>query len=417
MSGQTGKGVHGRVKSSLTDYAEEWRSFFDAEVKLLQEEKNEAANSVNQLRTAILKTLNSSFPWNWSYLNSGSHYDGVKVTRPDEVDCMFFPVDVNQWLEVDYDGAPSEFCYIKLRKPGAGKEDEEKYTRLADLCELHEDDLYLSSTKYRDKIFEVFEVEIKKHRLARIDPDAKAGCPSFMVQLRVRPRGRGVPTIDLDLLPSLKLEGWPKVSKACLRGLRKDDKDAIKAAGFHVIPKQCKEAAYRKTKHLLWRLSYSAAEKHLTLHADGKLANPDGSPTCRKLVMRVLKRLLEIFKEVNNSFVRKEPNETLIRLQQATAVAREWLQLGHEFEVSKFSSFQIRTLMWNEYFKKTSPGAWANENRRGRLQDALVHMKDMLAGDLHVEHFFVPDLDIMKDVPRQEREFLYILFSIAKDLF
>lgn len=389
--------------------------FFDDEVKLMQKEKEQAGDYFNRLRDIMMKKLREMTPWTWNYLNSGSHYDGVKVSRADEMDCMFFPNNIPQdWLEVVHDDTPPEYCYIKLRAPRGVDKSDPKYSRLQDLCEGDR----LSSALYKDMIFEAFEAGRQEHRHAKVDPDSKPDCPSFMVLLDTVPRSdgrRGRRTISIDLLPALKLEGWPSVSKACLRSLNKDDADEIKRAGFHVIPKHCKERAFSKTKHLLWRLSYSSAEKHLTLHADGVLNNPPGNPTCRKLVMRILKRMLEVFKELNNSPAWKEPNASMSVLKNATLKLLKEKPDG--FHVSKFTSFQIRTLMWTEYFKHHDSGYWAQKSRRGRLQDALFDLLELLSGNLHLQHFFVPDLDIMKDVPRDEREYLYTLFYIAKEMF
>nr|KAG5700643.1 hypothetical protein BaRGS_015473 [Batillaria attramentaria] len=376
-------------------------SFFETEVQLMQVEKNKAGDAFNKFRTTIVKELEERTAWGWKYLNAGSHYDGTK-----------------EWLEVVHDDAPPEFCYIRLKTLTGATEDieNEDYQELKDLCEGG----FLNSVKYRDKIFHIFEEGMKRHRHARADPDAKPDCPSFMVLLDVIPRAdrKGLRTISLDLLPALKLDGWPKVSKACLRPLTKDAQDAIKAGGFHVIPKQCKDAVYQQKRHLLWRLSFSTAEKYLTKHADRILRHPTGScsSSCRKLVMRMLKRMLEIFKETNNSPRCKEPNHSMVMLKKATQELRK--EMLPNFEVSRFTTFQIRTLMWAEYYiEKPSCDMWTHRERRGRLQEAIMHVKDMLAGTKHVEHFFVPDYDIMKGVPRAERSFLYTLFYIAEKLF
>nr|KAG5700645.1 hypothetical protein BaRGS_015475 [Batillaria attramentaria] len=60
----------------------------------------------------------------------------------------------------------------------------------------------------------------------------------------------------------------------------------------------------------------------------------------------------------------------------------------------------------------------AKENKLSdRLHLALNQMLKMVSGRTHVHHFFIPDMDIMGEVPRDEREFLYIMFSIAQKLF
>ncbi|KAK7109013.1 hypothetical protein V1264_013131 [Littorina saxatilis] len=54
---------------------------------------------------------------------------------------------------------------------------------------------------------------------------------------------------------------------------------------------------------------------------------------------------------------------------------------------------------------------------RTRLIQALGNLKKMVSGQKQVDHFFVPNLNIMAEVPREEREFLYIMFHIISKLF
>ena len=60
---------------------------------------------------------------------------------------------------------------------------------------------------------------------------------------------------------------------------------------------------------------------------------------------------------------------------------------------------------------------WVTSNFRTRLAQALKKMRKMVSGRMHVSHFFLPAMDIMADVPRHEREFLYIMFYIAGEIF
>ena len=74
--------------------------------------------------------------------------------------------------------------------------------------------------------------------------------------------------------------------------------------------------------------------------------------------------------------------------------------------------------MWTESYV-TCPGneKWATASFRTRLIHALTQMKKMVAGEMHVPHFFLPKMDIMAEVPQHEREFLYIMCHIAREIF
>ena len=74
--------------------------------------------------------------------------------------------------------------------------------------------------------------------------------------------------------------------------------------------------------------------------------------------------------------------------------------------------------MWTEFYL-TCPGneKWVTANFRTRLIHALEQMKKMVSGRARVPHFFLPHVDIMAEVPVCERQFLYTMFHIAKELF
>ena len=79
---------------------------------------------------------------------------------------------------------------------------------------------------------------------------------------------------------------------------------------------------------------------------------------------------------------------------------------------------QVRTLLWTEfYLTPDDKGRWATSEFRPRLMEALMKLKEMVAGRMLVSHFFIPDVDIMAEVPKREREFLYIMFFIVREIF
>lgn len=103
----------------------------------------------------------------------------------------------------------------------------------------------------------------------------------------------------------------------------------------------CFPADYRNVRHLLWRLSFSRAEKQLTQFADKRPESPDGKlapVTCRKNVLRLLKRILEIIKGLDNSR-EKQPNPKLMELQRAANYLRA--VGGRREKIEKFTTFQV----------------------------------------------------------------------------
>ena len=103
---------------------------------------------------------------------------------------------------------------------------------------------------------------------------------------------------------------------------------------------------YKDVRHLLWRLSFSRAEKHLTKYAGrtppetsvaGTAANK-AVPTCKKTVLRTLKRILEILKGFDNSR-EKKPNPKMVELQKAADKLRNLEE--SPFSIEKFTTFQV----------------------------------------------------------------------------
>ncbi|XP_076435631.1 uncharacterized protein LOC143275429 isoform X2 [Babylonia areolata] len=402
-------------------------AFFNDEVKVEKKEKGVVASAFNNFRRRIMEQLKESTDCpQWESLNSGSSYDGTKVTRADETDCMFFPHLPSTWLRVTHEGAPPGFCFVEMTSD-VPRDDDAPGHFLRKLCS---DGNRVSSRKFRETVFPVFGKAVGDERRAKVDPGGKPGAASFPVLLYAIPRTDGVQglrPVSIDLVPALRLDGFPEEPGSNLRLLDRQDAEAIRMAGFHVVPKECTNEAYASVRHLLWRFSFSQAEKTLTKFADRMVDNamdqaqaqdqPDGQsspPSCRKVVLRILKRLLELFKGLENSRTTKSK---MLQFREAVDFLK-----GHGgysgLKVEKFSTYQIRTLMWTEFYV-TSPGnaLWGTNCKRRRLIHCLIQLKKMISGRMRVPHFFVPSLDIMAEVPLPEREFLYILFHIAKELF
>ncbi|KAK7109018.1 uncharacterized protein [Littorina saxatilis] len=392
-------------------------SFFKAEVRLKEDEKKGVALAFRPFRERIVSDLTESTKWRWQCFNSGSSYDGTKVTRADEVDCMFHPDLPADWLQVVYTGAPPGFCFVKLKSSSSlsSLESEE----LRELCIKG----CVSSTKFREKVFKLFENIVSGERRAKKDPSSKPGSPSYAVLFKATPTDHGLREISIDLVPALhiKSKGLPPKAGDNLKRVSDTDVELIKKAGFDIIPKEYQKAGYEDVRDILWRLSFSRAEKQLTKHADKRTRGDQhgahiSPPTCRKWVLRMLKRFLEIIKGFKNSRDGSELNPVLQGLQNAAIHLKT--RRGRNVKIEKFTTFQVRTLLWTEmYVIPIDDDKWTVPMARTRLIQALDHLKKMVSGRMHVPHFFLPGLDIMAEVPREEREFLYIMFHIILKLF
>ncbi|XP_046583526.1 cyclic GMP-AMP synthase-like [Haliotis rubra] len=378
--------------------------FFGKQVQLRKHQIATAREMFNSLVQKVVCHLEAKTSWRWGDLKSGSYYDGTKVSCPDEMDCMF--VAKLQSLEVSTRGAPVGFCYVKVTQP---QED------LTNFCQ--ED--FLSSTKFRQYIFSCLE-DMLVRPITR-DTTQEPGSPSFGINYDTGLKdGDSNFVISIDLVPALYFPGWPDTAgdfSGCTQRQLKD----ISKKGFLVVAKEC-DIADAKDRDLLWRLSFSASEKTITKHAD--LDENDecaGSTerTCRKKVLRILKRILEIAKDDEDSARMDESlatqgKEIASELRRAAQYTREH---GYCVAKHKFTTFQLRTLMWNEFYVATlGDHMWGNDSLVNRLKLSIVKLKKMLTGELPMDHFFIPNFDIMAEVPPVERKYLYIMACVAERL-
>jgi len=121
-----------------------------------------------------------------------------------------------------------------------------------------------------------------------------------------------------------------------------------------------------------WRLSFSAAEKEIVLHADGKNSSTNDS-TCRKDVLRLLKDdLVEFYR--NNRF------------------ADEMV-----------SSYCIKTIVLHLLEEHSESQKWASEQLRFRYVEALGRIVSGLERG-YIEHYFVAGENILseKDIPKSQ---------------
>ncbi|XP_070211346.1 cyclic GMP-AMP synthase-like receptor 1 [Littorina saxatilis] len=257
---------------------------------------------------------------------------------------MFHPDLPADWIHVVYEGAPPGFCFVKLKGSSSSSSSQDaEFQELKELCI----DGFVSSTKFREKVFELFEGSIRKERRARKDPLSKPGSPSYAVLLKAIPKDHELREISIDLVPALhiKSDGLPPEADRNLKKRISDtDVERIKKAGFDVIPKECQKAGYTHIQHTLWRLSFSRAEKELTNHADKRTRGDQhgaqvSPPTCRKWVLRMLKRFLEIIKGFQNSRDGAELNPVLQGLQNAAIHLKK--RRGGNVKIEKFTTFQV----------------------------------------------------------------------------
>lgn len=127
----------------------------------------------------------------------------------------------------------------------------------------------------------------------------------------------------------------------------------------------------------LWRMSFSAAEKVLISHADGKANRKGSKKTFRKRFMQLLKSFLEI--EITDALKRHN--------------------LYDQYHKS-FNSFNLKMLSLNmfndEKYKK--PSMWCYTQLRNNLRYALQELRECVENK-KLCHHFVPEFNLLEDLP------------------
>ncbi|XP_061185554.1 cyclic GMP-AMP synthase-like [Saccostrea echinata] len=216
----------------------------------------------------------SDFPL--ELFKSGSYYDKTKIDYADEFDFMFYP---KANFEADFTNCPPGFCKIKKGR-----------TTSQDFDKMFNKDGYLVPDFFKEKMFQIFKKCIespgfREGRRTKRKPRAPES-PAFTVFYDLQLQGK--PPIDIDLVPAIRVDGWPSNFRKLHAKWLSDDhaKEAMKC--FHAVTKTF--PGKQADGGLLWRVSFSHAEKKLINHADYT------DKGVRKTIFKILKKLKEDIK-------------------------------------------------------------------------------------------------------------------------
>lgn len=109
----------------------------------------------------------------------------------------------------------------------------------------------------------------------------------------------------------------------------------------------------------LWRLSFSKIEKKIILHTNS------GQKTCRKIVFRVLKYILEKAKE--------------------------------KYNIQGLTSYHIKTFMLYQYDEFPADESWSHTMLRTRLHHCIPQLQKVLE-EKKLIHYFLNSVNLTKDI-------------------
>ncbi|CAO2634219.1 Cyclic GMP-AMP synthase [Lemmus lemmus] len=242
----------------------------------------EVVNTVVKRLLSRMKNRESEFK-GVQQLNTGSYYEHVKISAPNEFDVMFkLEVPRVQLQEYCNTGA---FYHVKFKRVAGGNP----------LSHFLEGEI-LSASKMLSKFREVIKEEVKeiKDIDVRVEEE-KPGSPAVTLLIR-NPK-----EISVDIILALELKGyWPDSTEEGLpikNWLGTKVRTNLRREPFYLVPKNAKVGNSFQGK--TWRLSFSHTEKYiLTNHGINKTCCESGGvKCCRKDCLKLMKCLLEQLKK------------------------------------------------------------------------------------------------------------------------
>ncbi|XP_061601373.1 cyclic GMP-AMP synthase [Cololabis saira] len=266
-------------------------------LKIKKKDISCASEVVNEIQRHVIKHLKQNticFKDVEEPLRTGSYYENLKISNPDEFDVML-PIPVDR-VNIEPFGSDGAFYSVGLKR---GKSSLQKFE------EEFEDNSILSATKmleeFRKEVKECLK-ECKEWTMTK----KKRGCPAVTLTTTVQ----AVP-ISLDLVLCLGVKSsWPSFTKDGLKiehWLGSKVKQEYKRKSYYFVPKYEGRGTAENDgipAKDVWRISFSHIEKAIIKNhgSEKTCCEKAGTSCCRKDCLKLVKHLLHLLKEKNPSF-------------------------------------------------------------------------------------------------------------------
>ncbi|XP_071385723.1 cyclic GMP-AMP synthase [Centroberyx affinis] len=327
------------------------------ELKIKTKERSEAASLINRTVKTIMDHLkcNTTCFKDVEDLRTGSYYERLKISNPDEFDVMLtIPIDRVDIKPFSDDGA---FYSVALKR---GK---------CCLDPFRKEDGTLPASEILKEFREEVKKSVKKSEDVEVEKKKK-GCPAVTL-LITDAKGGSVP-ISLDIVLSLKVKSsWPSFTKDGLqieRWLGTKVKQDYKWKPYYLVSKYEGNGMLESDGVLakdVWRISFSHVEKGiLNNHGSEKTCCEEGGARCcRKDCLKLLKHLLGLLKSEDPSF-------------------------------NKFCSYHAKTTLLHACCSRTKDTEW----EASRLNHCFQLLLDNFEGhlrDRQLPNFFIPSQNLL----------------------
>ncbi|XP_030296993.1 cyclic GMP-AMP synthase [Sparus aurata] len=323
-------------------------------LKIRKKEISDAAEVVNKITNAIInhmKQKSECFKEVGNPLRSGSYYEKLKISKPDEFDVMV-PMLVDR-ASVEPFGKDGAFYSVGLKRGNNP------------LKKFQEEDTLSASDMLKE-----FREEVKKSVKGFTEWEVtkkKRGCPAVTLITQVKSI-----TISLDIVLCLMVKSsWPSFTNDGLKiegWLGTKVKREYKQSGYYLVPKY-EGNGNREDDGVLakdsWRVSFSHIEKAIMKNhgSEKTCCEQGGARCCRKDCLKLLKNLLSELKESDSSF-------------------------------DKFCSYHVKTTLLHACCSRTKDTDWSASSLshcfQQLLQDFVAHLE---SGELN--NFFIPTQNLL----------------------
>ncbi|XP_059557163.1 cyclic GMP-AMP synthase isoform X3 [Myotis daubentonii] len=335
-------------------------------LKLRSAEISEAAEVVNRVVDHLLRGLRNG----WSefkgveLLGTGSYYEQVKVSAPNEFDVMF-KLDVPRIQLEEYCNSGAHY-FVEFKRNPQG----------SPLNQFLEGER-LSASKMLSKFRELIKKEIKNIKDTDIIVEKKKrGCPAVTLLIKTPKE------ISVDIILALKVQSsWPLSTREGMpieNWLGRKVKKSLRLQPFYLVPKPAREG--NGFQEETWRLSFSHIEKDiLKNHGKEKTCCESNGVKCyRKRCLQLMKYLLEKLKE----------------------------KFEDQKKLGKFCSYHVKTAFFHVCAQNPHDSQW-RDNLELCFDRCLEYFLHCLKSE-NLEHFFIPEVNLFSrdKIDRISKEFL-----------
>ncbi|XP_073425434.1 cyclic GMP-AMP synthase-like [Dendrobates tinctorius] len=367
------------LKTASSRTPRRMKDLINGKLRMKMEDISKAAEKVNKVVSTILKS--KEFQGDPLFkdikkLSTGSYYERVKISKPNEFDIML-EISVQSYNTILLTILDKKWPFYTLAFKGRSPSAMEEY--------IEERDISANKImkKFRELIKKIVKDEMEDVTVQRKDP----GSPAVTISIRNEPQD-----ISVDLVIALKIiNRWPEETKS---GMNIDDwlgmkvKLDYKRSHFYMVPKRA-IFGNRTQNADTWRISFSNIEKEiLSNHGNGKTCCESGGSKkemcCRKQCLKLLKYLLELFKEN-----------------------------GKQRKMDQFCSYHAKTALLHLCAKYPKDEAWKLEDLESCFDRYVSFFQDCLRNHT-LENFFLPSHNLFSAESVSESNCDYLYREIEK---